>query len=92
MNTSSPAIPVLPEQKLQVNNISRTQVEGDGGICSTKLKNETVSKKAFALQDKVTIFFWGKNNKKKLLTLSNFADVRMWSRHFSFQFEFIDMF
>ncbi|XP_021910190.1 serine/threonine-protein kinase dst1-like [Carica papaya] len=53
MNTSSPAIPVLPEQKLQVNNISRTQVEGDGGICSTKLKNETVSKKAFALQDKL---------------------------------------
>lgn len=41
------------EQNLKAKVISQAEVGGGSGISSSTLKNDTVSRKAFALQDKV---------------------------------------
>ncbi|GLT75050.1 hypothetical protein SLA2020_468030 [Shorea laevis] len=50
--TSSPSIPFSSVQKPRTNNPPAKSKDGTGISCRT-LKNETVSKKAFALQDKL---------------------------------------
>ena len=42
------------EHKTRLSNISGTQTEGGSDASGSTLKNETVGKKAFALQDKVS--------------------------------------
>lgn len=42
------------EHKAKLNNISGTQTEGGSDASGSTLKNETVGRKAFALQDKVS--------------------------------------
>lgn len=42
------------EHKTKLSNISRTQTEGGSDASGSILKGETVGKKAFALQDKVS--------------------------------------
>ncbi|KAF8096338.1 hypothetical protein N665_0312s0025 [Sinapis alba] len=41
------------ERKTKLNNISGSQTEGGSDVSGSTLKNETVGKKAFALQDKL---------------------------------------
>ncbi|OMO72027.1 hypothetical protein COLO4_27862 [Corchorus olitorius] len=48
---SSTLIP--PEQKLRSDRVPEAKAKGGGEISSSTLKNETVSKKGFALQDKL---------------------------------------
>lgn len=52
-NTTMASISVPPEQKLRSDSVLQAQAEGGSEISGSTLKNETVSKKAFALQDKV---------------------------------------
>ncbi|KAJ6718403.1 SERINE/THREONINE-PROTEIN KINASE TAO [Salix purpurea] len=53
IQTSTPEVSGFPEQNLKKNTLSKAQVGGGGGLGSSTLKNETVSRKAFALQDKL---------------------------------------
>ncbi|KAK6251949.1 hypothetical protein QUC31_013669 [Theobroma cacao] len=52
-NTTMASISVPPEQKLRSDSVLQAQAEGGSEISGSTLKNETVSKKAFALQDKL---------------------------------------
>jgi hypothetical protein len=45
------------EQNLKTKGISQAELEGGSGISRSTLKNDTVSQKAFALQDKVIVQF-----------------------------------
>lgn len=53
IQTSTPEVSGYSEQNLKKNTVSKVHVEGGGGLGSSTLKNETVSRKAFALQDKL---------------------------------------
>ncbi|CAK7326221.1 unnamed protein product [Dovyalis caffra] len=53
LQTSTPEVSGYPEQNLKKNITSQAQVGGGGGLGTSPLKNETVSRKAFALQDKL---------------------------------------
>ena len=55
IQTSTPEVSGFPEQNLKKNTLPKAQVGGGGGLGSSTLKNETVSRKAFALQDKVIL-------------------------------------
>lgn len=55
MRGTSPSVSISLEQKTKLNNnISGTQTEGGSDASGSVLKSETVGKKAFALQDKVS--------------------------------------
>lgn len=43
------------EQNLKTKGISQAELGGGSGISRSTLKNDTVSRKAFALQDKVIV-------------------------------------
>lgn len=53
IQTSTPEVSGYSEQNLKKNTISKAHVGGGGSLGCSTLKNETVSRKAFALQDKV---------------------------------------
>ncbi|RVX02764.1 hypothetical protein CK203_016522 [Vitis vinifera] len=54
--TTSKSVFGSPEQNLRTSSISQVQA-GGGGVSSSQLKNETVSRTAFASQDKVNSTF-----------------------------------
>ncbi|XP_031267167.1 serine/threonine-protein kinase 3 isoform X1 [Pistacia vera] len=53
IKASSPSISVSPDENLRINNISQGQVGGGINRISGTTKNESASRKAFALQDKL---------------------------------------
>jgi hypothetical protein len=53
IQASSDSISSSTEQNLKTKGISHVEVGVGSGISSSTLKNDTVSRKAFALQDKV---------------------------------------
>ncbi|KAJ0094505.1 hypothetical protein Patl1_16701 [Pistacia atlantica] len=53
IKASSPSITVSPDENLRINNISQGQVRGGINRISSTTKNESASRKAFALQDKL---------------------------------------
>lgn len=55
IKASSPSISVSPDENLRINNMSQGQVGGGLNRISSTM-NESFSKKAFALQDKVIFF------------------------------------
>ena len=53
IRASSDSVSSSTEQNLKTTGITHVEVGGGSGINSSTLKNDTVSRKAFALQDKV---------------------------------------
>ncbi|XP_011011770.1 PREDICTED: serine/threonine-protein kinase pakH [Populus euphratica] len=53
IQTSTPEVSGYSEQNLKKNTVSKAHVGGGGSMGCSTLKNETVSRKAFALQDKL---------------------------------------
>jgi hypothetical protein len=74
IQTSTPEVSGYSEQNLKKNTISKAHVEGGGGLGSSTLKNETVSGKAFALQDKVIFIL---NSSKSLNDFVKWCTLNM---------------
>ncbi|TXG56644.1 hypothetical protein EZV62_017957 [Acer yangbiense] len=55
IQASSPLTSVSSEENPKINNISQGKLGIGGDVSSSTLKSETISKKAFALQDKIDL-------------------------------------
>ncbi|XP_057961640.1 serine/threonine-protein kinase 1 [Malania oleifera] len=53
IQSSSASILASPDQNLKMNSISQARGRDDSGVSHSLLKNETVGRKSFALQDKL---------------------------------------